>query len=151
MRNSSKRRNQLADAAPKLRSRGSLSTEAPVPSLVTLPTDLAGSLTYLDDAQIERLQEAVAVEINRRKQGASPAETLLETTRTSETPSASSNTADNLKDLPQAKANLIRASFEAGLKPAAIARNFRIPQSLVNRTLSGMNKPKLKAGRRQTC
>jgi hypothetical protein len=30
-------------------------------------------------------------------------------------------------------ANLIRASFRAGVKPAAIARTFRISQSFVNR------------------
>src|SRR6516164_9313522 len=38
---------------------------APSPARVTLPSDLSGSLKYLDDAQLNRLLEAVTVEINR--------------------------------------------------------------------------------------
>ena len=39
--------------------------DAPAPARVTLPSDLPGSLKYLDDAQLQRLSKAVAVEINR--------------------------------------------------------------------------------------
>jgi hypothetical protein len=38
-------------------------------------------------------------------------------------------------DLPAGKANLIKASHSAGMKPAAIARMFRLSQSVVNRVL----------------
>ena len=41
-------------------------TDAPAPARVTLPSDLPGSLKYLDDAQLQRLSKAVAVKINRR-------------------------------------------------------------------------------------
>ena len=44
----------------------SAGTDAPAPARVTLPSDLPGSLKYLDDAQLQRLSKAVAVEINRR-------------------------------------------------------------------------------------
>ena len=47
-----------------------------------------------------------------------------------------------IDEFPEGTANLIRASFRAGVKPAAIARTFRISQSLVNRILSGTEKPK---------
>jgi hypothetical protein len=45
------------------------------PARVTLPRDLSGSLKYLDDAQLQRLLEAVTVEIDRRNQGAPKNET----------------------------------------------------------------------------
>jgi hypothetical protein len=38
-------------------------------------------------------------------------------------------------DLPAGKANLIKASYSAGMKPTAIARMFRLSQSVVNRVL----------------
>src|SRR5205807_8814566 len=44
--------------------------DAPSPARVTLPSDLSGPLKYLGDAQLQRLYQAVAVEINRRNQGA---------------------------------------------------------------------------------
>src|SRR5262244_3712931 len=47
---------------------------APSPARVTLPSDLSGSLKYLDDVQLNRLA-AVTVEINRRNQGGPKSET----------------------------------------------------------------------------
>jgi hypothetical protein len=113
-----------------------------LPAPVTLPSDLSGSLKYLDDRQLHRLQDAVAVEVNRRnnpdslKAAASPPKT-----GTSSQPSILPHKIQDPEDIPLAKANLVRASFKAGLKPAAIARNFRIPQSLVNRILNQTQKP----------
>ena len=115
------------------------STASPTSAAVTLPSDLAASLRYLDNAQLQRLLEAVSLELNSRDQGASQKETVAAT------PSPRSTALRNqritgIEEIPQAKANLIRASFQAGLKPAAIARTFRVPQSLVNRILA--EKPK---------
>ena len=102
------------------------------------------ALFIIADAAAE--QEAVAFEINRRNQGASLTETALpKTTGTSSQPSMLGNKTNSPEDIPLAKANLIRASFMAGLKPATIARNLRLPQSWVNRILSGTEKPKCKA------
>jgi len=50
--------------------------------------------------------------------------------------------ASDLDEIPDGKANLIRASFGAGLKPAAIARMFRVPPSLVKRIIHSPEKPK---------
>jgi hypothetical protein len=47
-----------------------------------------------------------------------------------------------VEDVPEGKANLIRAAFNAGLRPAAIARTFQVSQSLVNRVISATAKPK---------
>jgi hypothetical protein len=115
------------------------SAASPRSTGVTLPSDLAASLKYLDNTQLQRLLEAVSFEINSRNQGASQKETVAAT------PSPGSavlrgQKITGMEEIPQAKANLIRASFEAGLKPAAIARTFRLPQSLVNRILA--EKPK---------
>jgi hypothetical protein len=42
---------------------------------------------------------------------------------------------DERRDVPEGKSNLIRDSFRAGLKPAAIAKTVGLPQSVVNRVL----------------
>jgi hypothetical protein len=52
-------------------------------------------------------------------------------------------TASEFGEIPEGKANLIRASFKAGVKSAVIARTFRISQSLVNRVLTAVEKRKL--------
>jgi DNA invertase Pin-like site-specific DNA recombinase len=112
---------------------------------VTLPSDLSGSLKYLDDAQLARLLEAVTVEINRRNQGGPKKETAAAapTGASSQGQSAKiHNKIRGVDKIPEGTANLIRASFSAGVKPAAIARSFRISQSVVNRVLSSTEKPK---------
>src|SRR5260370_36317457 len=74
----SKRQNSALPTVLEPSSRAPLvsSTDAPSPARVTLPGDLSGSLKYLDDAQLQRLREAVNVEINRRTQGAPKNKTL---------------------------------------------------------------------------
>jgi len=117
----------------------------PAPAQVTLPSDLSGSLKYLDDAQLQRLREAVAVEVNRRiaaSRNETAAAAPAETSSQGQSAAGRNKTASRFDELPEGKANLIRASFKAGVKPAAIARTFRISQSLVNRVLSAVEKRK---------
>ena len=45
-------------------------------------------------------------------------------------------------EVPTGKANLIRASYQAGMKPVTIARSLRISRSLVDRVLGSSEKPK---------
>jgi len=45
-------------------------------------------------------------------------------------------------EVPTGKANLIRASYQAGMKPVAIARTLRISRSLVDRVLGSSEKLK---------
>jgi hypothetical protein len=115
-----------------------VSTVSSASARVALPNDLSGSLKYLDDAQLRRLLEAVNVEVNRRNQIVP---------RSDKDKSGATRTLRNktgsVDQIPEGKANLIRASFAAGLKPAAIARTFRISQSLVNRIIGSTEKPKL--------
>ena len=119
---------------------------APSPARVTLPSDLAGSLKYLDDAQLGRLLEAVTVEINRRNQGGPKNETAAAApTRTSsqgQSATTRNNKIGGIEKIPEGTANLIRASFKAGVKAADIARTFRISRSVVSRVLSLPEKPK---------
>jgi hypothetical protein len=119
-------------------------TNAPAPARVTLPSDLPGSLKHLDDVQLQRLRDAVAGEFNRRNSGSKNETAPAVPTETSSTQSAASRkTASEFDEVPEGKANLIRASFKAGVKPAVIARTFRISQSLVNRVLTAVEKRKL--------
>jgi hypothetical protein len=88
----------------------------------------------------------VTVEINRRNQGGPKNETAA-AAPTGASSQGQSATIRNKKvrgidKIPAGTANLIRASFRAGVKPAAIARTFRISQSLVNRIVSSSEKPK---------
>ena len=135
----------VATLEPSSRVQPVSGTDAPAPARVTLPGDLSGSLKYLDDAQLQRLREAVAVEINRRNP-ASKNETVAavptEPSSQGQPASGRNKTAGGLDEIPEGKANLIRVSFKAGVKPAAIARTFRISQSLVNRVLSAVEKRK---------
>jgi len=120
--------------------------DAPSLPRVTLPSDLSGSLKSLDDAQLQRLLEAATVEIGRRNQGPPKNETAkaVATGRSSQSQSVTfrDKKTRGIDEFPEGTANLIRASFRAGVEPAAIARTFRISQSLVNRILSATEKPK---------
>src|SRR5262249_30492189 len=66
-----KRQNRASSTIrnPPSQAASALSAGAPPLARVTLPSNLPGSLKYLDDAQLRRLLEAVTVEINRRNQG----------------------------------------------------------------------------------
>ena len=115
------------------------SSGAPSPARITLPSDLSGSLKYLDDAQLNRLLEAVTVEINRRNQGGPKSETAAAAATSAssqgQTTTIRNNKIRGIEKIPEGTANLIRASFRAGVKVADIARAFRISRSEVNRVL----------------
>ena len=120
----------------------SAAVKAPTPAPVTLPSDLSGSLRYLDDAQIQRLFEAVTAEINRRERsGSQDKPVVAKAIGTSPQSAAVRNKTREVEEIPEAKENLIRASFQAGMKPASIARTLRIPQAVVNRVLGTTVKP----------
>ena len=87
-----------------------------------LPTDLSTSLAALPDQELERLLTAVTQEANRRGKEAK-----------SETPTRQSNarlrpiterTRTHSTTITAGKANLVRAAFQAGVKPRSIARQF---------------------------
>ena len=111
-----------------------------------LPDDLVSSLRLLADADLHRLRAAVAEEVERR--GPPTSGGARERSKQQVRPSAAPGTASSRRprtsaSVPAApavtagKASAIRAAFRAGLKPATIARQFGVPQSLVQQVLQG--------------
>jgi hypothetical protein len=113
---------------------------------VTLPKDLAQILKRLEDDDLETLQGDVVAEIERRRL-AKPATAVAEfptpqSVSPVKSPEVQSKSSGTPKGVPAGKANLIRASYQTGMKPAAIARALRISPSLVTRVLGAPEKPK---------
>ena len=104
-----------------------------------LPSDLAGSLRHLDDGQLNRLLRAVTEEARRRgrptederppppRSGSGKASGPL-------SPGGGKTKARPLP-IPPGQAKVIRAALEAGVKPATIARQFRISRAQVEQLL----------------
>jgi hypothetical protein len=111
--------------------------EPPTPPRVTLPRNLSATLRGLEDVELETLQREVTAEIKRRR-SAKPTETIEEVPP----PQTLSPAKAAAADVPTGKANLIRASHQAGMKPVTIARTLRISRSLEDRALGSSEKPK---------
>lgn len=120
------------ETSPALRT---ASAEIPPTPPVALPSDLATSLRYLEGSELQRLQAAVEVEIVRRKQSTSMGRTNEASAPSASRPVSSPVETRHVDEIPEGKANLIRASLSAGLKPAIIARTFGMSVSLVNRII----------------
>ena len=82
-----------------------------------LPANLRRALRNLDDGELERLRDAVAAEARRR--GRRDGKTAEGETRRRPAP------------VTPGQERLVLAAFEAGLKPAAIAREFRLSRAQV--------------------
>ena len=129
--------------------RGSALSPSPRPSSadasaaprVQLPADLSTSLRYLEDAELQRLRRAVEAEIDRRQASTSTGRADQPAAPTSPREAPSGRKSASGVEIPEGKANLIRASFHAGLKPGAIARTFGVSLSLVNRLIRATEKP----------
>ena len=99
-----------------------------------LPKDLAGSLRRLDDAEIDSLLAAVTAEAKRRNRPSSP--------RTEKVPARARPRPSRAlvevgaHSLTKGQLNAVRAAFKAGVKLSAIARQFRISQSVVREALA---------------
>lgn len=112
---------------------------------IVLPSNLPLALQSLDDSNFNALLRQVAVEA-RRRGGLSTAavtETIsrkVPAKRVRVSPETLSKIAAN--KVPTGKANLIRAAFKAGVKPAAIAREFGISPSVVRDVLAGLKNPR---------
>jgi hypothetical protein len=110
---------------------------------VTLPKNLSETLRGLEDSELVTLLREVTTEAERRG-----VMKPVNTVATPKTASARKYQAPQSKssgvsaELPAGKANLIKASHSTGMKPAAIARMFRLSQSVVNRVLDLPAKPR---------
>ena len=103
---------------------------------VTLPKNLSETLRGLEDAELVTLLREVTTEAERR--GVMKPVNTVATPKTASAPkyqARQSKSSGVSAELPAGKANLIKASHSTGMKPAAIARMFRLSQSVVNRVL----------------
>ncbi len=94
-----------------------------VAGTLALPANLGRSLRHLDDGDLDRLLEAVAAEARRR--GRTDGKTTGARARGKAAP------------VTAGQEKLILAASEAGLTPAAIAREFRLSRAQVDGVLAG--------------
>ena len=118
---------------------------------IALPTDIARSLQLLDDAQLHRLARATSAEIRRRGQDTAdnpPAVQPLRRTNSVSVkpPEPISDTPDRATATP-GQERLILAASEAGLRPAAIAREVRPSQTIVRRVIAAARRNRRKPQR----
>ena len=116
---------------------------------LALPADLGRSLRLLDDDALDRLVEAAVGEARRRGRVV-PEESTGEN-RHADLPGAGkgrSKTAGRVGPgggVTPGQKRLILAAWEAGLGPAAIAREFRLSRAAVQHVITGAQR-----GRRKT-
>ncbi len=122
----------------------------PGKSGIALPADLGRSLRLLDDAQLDRLMEAVTEEVQRR--GRNPPDSPPVAGRPAKRIPAKAGRAK--PDEPSRTANvtpgqerLILAAFEAGLRPAAIAKEVRVSRSTVQHVITAAQRDRPKRER----
>ena len=107
---------------------------------LALPADLDRALRYLDDAELERLQQAVSAEARRRGQQPAEGDAPDSGQEDKKTPGRATRAASAQKRQPvpvtPGQERLIRAAWEAGLGPAAIAREFRVSRAQVEHVIA---------------
>ena len=100
-----------------------------------LPSELRGSLRHLDDAQLERLLRAVVEEAGRRGRpigvGISSPPHLGSGEASKHALAAAARKRAATTPISPGQAKIIQAAFDAGVKPATIARQFRVSRAQV--------------------
>ena len=122
----------------------------PGKSGLALPADLGRSLRLLDDAQLDRLTKAVTDEVRRR--GRNPPESPSVGGRSAKrTPAkaarAKPDEPDRAATVSPGQERLILAAFEAGLRPAAIAKEVRLSRSTVQHVITDAQRHRRKTER----
>ena len=112
---------------------------------IRLPSDLSASLKYVENDELERLRDAVSLEIKSRGLSVPQTKPAALSSPTDRRSAHRNKQEREPREIPIGKASLIHASFKAGLKPAAIARSLRISQSLLRDVLSSAEKSKRQA------
>jgi hypothetical protein len=113
---------------------------------IALPKNLAQTLQFLSDDDLETLRASVDSELKRRR----PTSARPNAKKASAAQPAAAATAsrgqlgelDSGTAVPAGRASLIKASYQAGMKPVAIARSLRVSLSIVNKVLSTESKPR---------
>ena len=100
-----------------------------------LPQDLPGALKHLNDSELDALHKATLDELKRRDR--LPSTVMKESTPAHLTPGRRQTPSDHeVGSLTKGQLNAVRAAFKAGVKPAAIARQFGISQSDIRKALA---------------
>jgi hypothetical protein len=103
---------------------------------IALPKNLAQTLQFLSDDDLETLRANVEAELGRRR-----AISGGPVTRKASVPQPASAARGRHRDrdfgtaIPAGRVSLIKASYHAGMKPVAIARTLRVSLSVVNKVL----------------
>lgn len=118
---------------------------------LALPTDIARSLRLLDDGQLDRLAEAVGAEVRRRGRDAADGPPAAHTRRRAKSaamkPAAPKSDAPDGAAVTPGQERLILAASEAGLKPAAIAREVRLSPTIVRQVIAAARRNRRKPQR----
>lgn len=94
-----------------------------------LPHDLGRALQYASDEELKELREAVQQEMKRRNLPLDPGPEAKAKNKSSQ--------ADNPgHDLTRSQISLVRASIQAGVKPADLARQFGIRLAAIRAVLA---------------
>ena len=118
---------------------------------LALPADLGRSLRLLDNDALDRLVEAAIGEARRRGRAVpegSPGESRqAEPAGPTKRPPKTARVPDRAGAVTQGQERLILAAYEAGLRPAAIAREFRLSRATVQHVITGAQRGRRKTGR----
>ena len=119
-------------------------TVAPVG--IALPADLDRSLRLPDDAQLDRLMRSVRAEAQRRGRD-DPTDAPGPVPLTSEPAGAKSNARKQSPAVTPGQDRSILASFEAGLRPAAIAKEVRVSRATIQHVINAAKRDRRTTGR----
>ena len=94
-----------------------------------LPHDLGRALQYASDEELQELREAVQQEMKRRNLPLDPDPEVAVKTKSSKANNPGHN-------LTRSQISLVRASIQAGVKPAVLARQFGISLAAIRAVLA---------------
>ena len=118
---------------------------------LALPADLGRSLRLLDDDALDRLLEAAVGEARRRGRAmpeGSPGESRqAEPAGAGKGPPKTARAPGRAGAVTPGQERLILAAWEAGLGPAAIAREFRLSRAAVQHVITGAQRDRRKTER----
>ena len=113
---------------------------------LALPADLGRSLRLLDDEQLDRLVKAAFEEARRRGRDV-PDNTSVAGGRSARPIPAKPAREDTAAAVTPGQERLILAAVEAGLNPAAIAREFRLSRATVQHVINVAQRARRKTER----
>ena len=108
---------------------------------IALPKNLAQTLQFLSDDDLETLRASVETEVERRR--LSSAGPIVSAPKPASATKASKGRPEEPNSgaaIPAGRASLIKASYCTGMKPVAIARTLRVSLSVVNKVLGTASK-----------